>query len=180
LASTAKVLIQVLVCQHLDDDVGAAAGQARQALEVATLAVIENMVRTLGADQSGAFVSAGSADHPQPGSVGHLRRGQADAAAGPVHQDPFTTPGLGSLEHRSPRCGVRHVDGRPLREGQPFGQGVQLVWLTEHDRGIRAVGTVDGGAADVHPVAGLDAGHPSAERLHHTGGIGAWSVGQLG
>jgi len=85
LVERGEVVGKVDVGEHFENHVGG------DAVEVAGLAVVEDLVRALFADELEASFGAGSADDAESGSAGELDGGNAHAAAGTVDENSFTS-----------------------------------------------------------------------------------------
>ena len=160
------VVGEVDVGEHFENHVGG------DAVEVAGLAAVEDLVCALFADELEAAFGAGSANDAESGSAGELDGSNADAAAGAVDEDGFAPNGAGFLEEGPVGGGVGNIDSGALSEGKGAGKGMDLGWFAEGEFGIGA----GKAPAEVNALAG---GFDDAGSIH-AGGVGeVWRRGVL-
>ena len=122
-----------------------------------------------------ALLGPGGADDGEAAGPGQLDGGDADTAAGSVHEHRLAGLAVRPVEQRVERGGVRDVDRRALRVADAPRQLVDLGLLAERHLGVRAGER----AAHVDAIALLDAGDRISDGLDHAGGVRARRVRKL-
>ena len=177
LGKHAEVLVEVDVGQHLDDEIDASpCRRLHDVIDVLLSAVIDDDLRAVLAHSGQAFLGAARADHPEAMSARQLDGCDADGTGGAMDQDCFCRPGMGPMEERAIRGGVRNAECGALRERRSRRQPVDLRCRAHDALAVRA--RVRSG--DVHTIADGEPGDAAAERLDFTRSVGARGVRQPG
>ena len=153
------------------------AGERQDLPGVVRLPMVQHMMGALLAHERQAALRPCGTDDVQAAGSGDLNRGDADTAAGAVHEHRFAGAGARLVEERAPRGPVRHADRCALLKRDAVRQAMHLRVVADRQLGVAARTRRDTVCVDA--IALLERRHVGADRFHDTGDIGSRCVGKV-
>lgn len=159
-----EVALEVEVCEHLEDEVGAPARGFGEDLSGGGggggISVGAREVGSFGTDEIEPFGCSGGADDAQAGGACDLDGGEPDAARCAVDENGLTRTCSGALEERPPGGAEGHADAGALRERDPLWEWEDAGRVGEELFGIgsRECSRVGAGgrARDIDALSGVE------------------------